>query len=144
MTDIHAGFWFFVAVTVVDLAGVIVIAAGLMRDEWRTYPSWHKVGLIIAALGLFFQAGRNLEFLLTGVSPSDADLPLWALKDLGISTVAVGYALIGIVAWRQRKAEEKAINQKPVRQQKGKASCSPRSKTALKKPPTTSVTRRRN
>lgn len=144
MTDIHAGFWFFVAVTVVDLAGVIVIAAGLMREEWRTYPSWHKIGLIIAALGLFFQAGRNFEFLLTGVSPSDADLPLWALKDLGISAVAVGYAWLGIAAWRQRKAEEKAINQKPVRQQKGKAPCSPRSKTALKKPSTTSATRRRN
>lgn len=127
--EVHAGVLFFVFVTIVDLLGVVIICAGLLRDSWRLYPSWHKAGLITAALGLFFQAGRNVEFLATGVSPSDADLPLWFLKDLGISTVAIGYATVAFLGWRRASAEAKptALKKTPTQKRKPANVKSPRS-----------------
>jgi hypothetical protein len=93
----------FVILTVTNLAAAFIIYAGAMSDRMRTYPAWHKVGLILAATGLVFQAVRNIQFLVTGVSPSDADLPLWALKDIGISVVAFFYGWRGISSFLKEK-----------------------------------------
>ena len=81
----------FAILTVTNLAAAFIIYAGAMSDRMRLYPTWHKVGLIFAATGLVFQAVRNIQFLVTGVSPSDSDLPFWALKDIGISLIAFFY-----------------------------------------------------
>ena len=94
---------FFVVVTVFDLCGAAIIAAGLAKDRWRTFPVWHRFGLAIGAIGLTAQAGRNIQFLVTGVSATDADLPLWAFKDLAIATIAIGYACIAYAAWKATK-----------------------------------------
>lgn len=87
MTDI-----LFVVLTVTNFAASFIIFAGALSERMRLYPTWHKVGLIVAALGLMAQGLRNIQFLVTGVSPTDADVPLWALKDIGISLVAFYYA----------------------------------------------------
>lgn len=84
----------FTVLTVIDLTAAIIIFLGALKERMRLYPSWHKVGLILASVGLVAQAFRNIEFLVTGSSPSDLDMPLWALKDLGISLIAFGYVYL--------------------------------------------------
>lgn len=105
----------FLILTFVNIAAAGIIFAGALSERMRLYPTWHKVGLIVAALGLVFQAGRNVQFLVTGVSPSDADLPLWALKDIGIVLIAFYYAHH---AWTQYKLTNQAFPTK--KQRKGR------------------------
>lgn len=81
----------FVALTLINLAAAAIIFGGALSERMRLYPTWHKVGLILAAFGLVAQALRNVHFLYTGVSPSDLDFPFWALKDLGIATIGFYY-----------------------------------------------------
>lgn len=108
----------FAVLTVTNLTAAVIIFAGALSERMRLYPSWHKVGLMIAGLGLVAQALRNIQFLATGISPSDADMPLWALKDAGISLVAFGYAYLGYLGWRAAKEEKltpvKRTNRKQV------------------------------
>lgn len=98
---------FFIA-TIVDLTAAAIIFAGALSERMRLYPAWHKIGLIVAVIGLVCQAFRNIEFLYTGVSPHDSDLPLWILKDLGIAIIAYFYLYLGIKAKMNKSA-------KPVR-----------------------------
>lgn len=79
---------FFVAVTVVDLVAAGWIIAALFTPRLQTMPKWHRVGLLVGCIGLLAQALRNIQFLTTGVSATDADLPLWVLKDLGYGLIA--------------------------------------------------------
>jgi hypothetical protein len=95
--------------TVVDLTAAAIIFVGALSERMRLYPAWHKVGLIVAVVGLVCQAFRNIEFLTTGVSPHDSDLPLWILKDLGIAIIAYFYLYLGI------KAKMNKTTSKPVR-----------------------------
>lgn len=90
----------FVILTVTNLAAALILFAGALSERMRLYPVWHKVGLIVAALGLTAQAIRNIQFLLTGISPTDMDAPLWVLKDIGISLIAFYYVHH---AWTQHK-----------------------------------------
>lgn len=87
---------FFVAVTVMDLSAALIIFMGALSDRMRLYPTWHKVGLIVALIGLVAQGFRNIQYLSTGVSPSDSDMPIWVFKDAGISTIAFTYLIYGI------------------------------------------------
>ena len=45
---------FFLA-TVVDLTAAIIIFVGALSERMRLYPAWHKVGLIVAVVGLVCQ-----------------------------------------------------------------------------------------
>lgn len=81
----------FAILTVIDLGGALIIFAGALNERMRLYPTWHKVGLIMASLGLAAQGIRNIQFMVTGISPTDADLPLWAMKDVGIGIIAFVY-----------------------------------------------------
>ena len=89
----------FILLTVADLAAALILFAGALSERMRLYPTWHKVGLMSAALGLAAQGMRNIQFLVTGVSPSDADLPFWALKDIGIVIIAFTYFYLGVKAY---------------------------------------------
>lgn len=93
----------FILVTVIDFTAALIIFAGALSERMRLYPTWHKVGLITAAFGLLAQGVRNVQFLVTGISPSDADAPFWVLKDVGISLIAFFYAYIGYKGWREAK-----------------------------------------
>jgi hypothetical protein len=81
----------FAALTVIDLAAAGIIFAGALNERMRLYPTWHKVGLILASFGLVSQGLRNIHFLVTGLSPADDMLPFWVLKDLGIAVIAFYY-----------------------------------------------------
>ena len=84
----------FIILTAIDLIAATVIFLGALKERMRLYPSWHKLGLILAAIGLVAQSFRNIEYLVTGSSPTDTDMPLWALKDMGISLIAFGYVYL--------------------------------------------------
>lgn len=101
---------FFLA-TVIDLTAALIIFVGALSERMRLYPAWHKVGLIVAVVGLVCQAFRNIEFLTTGVSPHDSDLPLWILKDFGIAIIAYFYLYLGIKA-KMNKTPSKPVRKK--------------------------------
>lgn len=87
---------FFILMTVVDFFAATVIMAGAMTERMRLFPVWHKIGLIVGGVGLLAQGMRNIQFLLTGISPTDSDLPLWALKDTGYAIVALVYVQLAL------------------------------------------------
>lgn len=88
----------FILITIIDLTAAAIIFTGALSERMRLYPVWHKIGLIVAVVGLVAQAFRNLQFVFTGHSPSDADKPLWVLKDIGIAIIAYNYLWLGIRA----------------------------------------------
>lgn len=141
----------FVLISIVDITASVIIFAGALSERMRLYPAWHKIGLIMAAMGLVAQAFRNMAYLFTGISPSDADLPLWILKDAGIATIAYFYAAkafgAGLASARaeviatEAKAEEfqkeqasKAVKAKPAAKPKAQTDALP--KAGLKARPT--------
>lgn len=88
----------FILITIMDLSAAAIIFTGALSERMRLYPVWHKVGLITAVVGLVCQSIRNLQFVFTGHSPSDADMPLWVLKDAGIAIIAYYYAYMAITS----------------------------------------------
>jgi hypothetical protein len=80
-------------ITAVDLLGAFLLASAVINPKLNSYSNVFKIGLVIAMLGLLGQAFRNYVFISTGISPADTDLPLWAFKDMGISLVAISWAL---------------------------------------------------
>lgn len=94
----------FILLTFIDLSASVIIFAGALGSRMRLYPAWHKVGLILASFGLLAQGIRNINFLFTGVSPSDSYLPFWVLKDLGIAAIAFFYLYQATQKYRQSKA----------------------------------------
>lgn len=81
----------FVLITLVDLIGAVIIGLSVVNPKLEHFSKCFKLGLVFAMLGLVGQALRNVLFLVTGNSPTDAELPLWALKDIGISLVATSW-----------------------------------------------------
>lgn len=79
---------FFIFATAVDFLTAFWILGALFTDRLQKLPRWHLMGLSVGALGLLFQGMRNIQFLATGVSPSDAELPVWFLKDMGYALIA--------------------------------------------------------
>jgi hypothetical protein len=115
---------FFVFVTIMDLCAAGIIFAGALSERMRLYPAWHKVGLIVAVIGLTAQAMRNIQFLYTGVSPSDTDMPLWALKDAGISIIAFYYFYLAMCRYFDNQIQQTSKppqkKQRTKKQLKGK------------------------
>jgi len=101
MTDI----FIFYVLTFIDLTAAAIIFAGALGERMRLYPTWHKIGLITASLGLVAQAMRNIMFLHTGVSPNDADQPFWVLKDLGIAIIGYFYLARGIMHYKESRKQ---------------------------------------
>lgn len=79
---------FFIFVTVLNLTTAAWILLALFTVKFQAMPKWHRIGLVVGSMGLLAQALRNMQFLLTGVSMGDSDLPMWFLKDLGYAIVA--------------------------------------------------------
>lgn len=79
---------FFIFATAVDFVTAFWLLGALFTDRLQRLPRWHLIGLSLGALGLLFQGVRNIQFLMTGISPSDAELPVWFLKDMGYALIA--------------------------------------------------------
>lgn len=78
----------FAALTVLNLAAAVLIIAGALSGDIKLQSPLHRAGLLLGSLGLAAQAVRNIQFLATGISPQDSDIPLWVLKDLGLVILA--------------------------------------------------------
>jgi hypothetical protein len=109
----------FIAITIIDLLAAGIIFGGALSDLTLRRKTWFKTALVIGAIGLTVQGVRNLQFLITGVSPLDSDVPLWMLKDLGLALIAFSYFyLIASSYFKKRKPQEevKAVEvEKPKR-----------------------------
>ena len=95
---------FFAFVTVADLAAALVVAWGLVFARMNSLPASHKLGLVVVAFGLMWQAWRNIVFLATGHAQTDADSPFWALKDLGFFIICISAVAAIIRARREQSA----------------------------------------
>ena len=77
------------------LAIDVIGAATLFTLLWRGYArksTCRKVGISIAAVGLVFQVCQLVMMLLVGALPYYIDVPLWALKDVGLFVWGFGIA----------------------------------------------------
>jgi hypothetical protein len=77
----------FALATSVDVLAAFILMIGMNVDHGKQYEGFHRLGKWVLAIGLIAQAGRNIQFIHTGHSPTDAELPLWMLKDLGVFLV---------------------------------------------------------
>lgn len=80
--------WFFIFATFTNVFAAFWILAALFTPRLQAMPKWHIAGLAVGAMGLIWQAVRNVWFLVTGESMADNDMPAWYLKDLGYFLIA--------------------------------------------------------
>jgi len=81
----------FVIITAIDILGAFIISMSVFNPKLNHFSKCFKAGLVFLMLGLVGQAFRNVMFLVTGNSPTDASLPIWAFKDIGVTLVAVSW-----------------------------------------------------
>jgi hypothetical protein len=72
---------------------VMFVLIGTASPHIKKEDALIKFGAIIACFGLVSQVLRNIQFMVTGYSPHDAELPFWMLKDLGLCMMIFGYAI---------------------------------------------------
>ena len=64
--------------------GFVLMMALAMRGEFMKKHLFGQASIVIMGLGLLGQAVRSYIALTTGHAPTDAEMPLWYMKDLGI------------------------------------------------------------
>ena len=78
---------------ILNLPAALFLGWG-MADGWVVNRHWiFKVALLVMMSGLLGQFARSYIALSTGIAPTDAQIPFWFLKDLGIGTLGVYYLL---------------------------------------------------
>lgn len=97
-TLIHA------SVLLADIIGITVIVLGLFREHQQLYPSWHKIGLIVMALGMLGQAVQSVQFFAFGVINSVFILPMWAFKDYAVAIICTGYMWLAHQQMKEARA----------------------------------------
>ena len=87
----------FILLSLVNLAGIA--ACVWLQLQCRTMDKhWFlRAGVGLFTFGLLGQLLRNLIFLTTGNSPTDADIPLYVFKDIGGAMVAGWFAYMLIL-----------------------------------------------
>ena len=76
------------------LAAIIIIAALLIDRQIEVVSKWQRVGLTITACGLIGQTYRSCYAIFMNYQPTDAEMPFWVFKDVGIVTLALYYAYL--------------------------------------------------
>lgn len=79
---------FFVFATFTNVFASLWILGAMFTPRLQSMPKWHMAGLLIGAVGLMWQAFRNVWFLITGESMADNDWPMWYLKDFCFFMIA--------------------------------------------------------
>ena len=76
-----------------NLVGALALCWGL-ADGFFVGKHWTlKLSVVFMIAGLIGQFARSYIALSTGLAPTDAEVPFWVLKDIGIITYGVHYAL---------------------------------------------------
>lgn len=78
---------------VINLPAALFIGWGLAEGHAMNRHWTFKVSLIVMMAGLTGQFARSFIALSTGYAPTDAEIPFWYLKDIGIALMGVYYLL---------------------------------------------------
>ena len=73
--------------------GFVLVMALAMRGQFMKKHILGQTAVVVMGLGLLGQAVRSYIALTTGHAPTDAELPLWYMKDLGI-VLWIAYELL--------------------------------------------------
>ena len=73
--------------------GFFLMMALAMRGQFMKKHLLGQTAIVLMGLGLLGQAVRSYIALTTGHAPTDAELPLWYMKDLGI-VLWISYELL--------------------------------------------------
>lgn len=84
--------------TYTNIMAVAFVLIGAAKPHIFAEDKVIKIGAVFAVFGLMGQAMRNIQYFVTGVSPSDIELPFWMLKDLGLFIMILGYAMRSPIA----------------------------------------------
>ena len=76
-----------------NLPAALFIGWGLAEGHVMKRHLIFKVALLVMMAGLIGQFARSYIALATGISPTDAEIPFWFLKDSGIILLGVYYLL---------------------------------------------------
>ena len=76
-----------------NLVGALILCWAL-ADGFFVGKHWTvKIAVMLMISGLVGQFARSYIALTTGIAPTDAQVPFWVLKDIGIIMYAVHYLL---------------------------------------------------
>lgn len=81
------GFVIFAIMSVLNIAGALLIVLALFSDELENMNKMCKLALMLAAFSLVWQSIKNTSLLIAGI-PISGEIPFWYLKDL--SWVIIG------------------------------------------------------
>jgi hypothetical protein len=81
----------FLLLTIINLSASLAICWYSLSGRVKSYTLIYRIFMVIGLIGLVGQAFRNIVFLSTGTSLSDATLPLWAFKDIGLAGIGFCY-----------------------------------------------------
>ena len=65
----------------------------VMFKFYKVKTTCRKIGVVVLMLGVAYQSLQSGMFAATGEMPLYTEFPLWMLKDIGASILAVGYWL---------------------------------------------------
>ena len=78
---------------ILNLVGALFLIWALADGYFIGKHFTAKIAVALMIAGLIGQFARSYIALSTGVAPTDAQIPFWVLKDLGIITYGLYYAL---------------------------------------------------
>ena len=76
---------------ILNLPAALFIGFGLAEGHAVQRHWLFKVSLLVMMAGLIGQFARSYIAIVTGISPTDAEIPFWFLKDFGIALMGVYY-----------------------------------------------------
>jgi len=85
------------------LGALIILGMMVWDRKFKVAPSWHRFGLAFLAVGMIGQSVRSWWAIITGVSPTDSEMPWWVFKDLGIFVLAASWMVLATMAARREK-----------------------------------------
>jgi hypothetical protein len=85
------------------IGAMILVHMMIWDGKFKIAPAWHRFGLAFLAVGMIGQSVRSWVSIMTGVSPTDAEMPWWVFKDLGIFVLAVSWLVLGVLAARRSR-----------------------------------------
>ncbi len=85
------------------VATFIIILILVKNKAYHIAPTWHRLGLSVVAIGMMGQAYRSWYTILTGISPTNTEMPYWLGKDFGITILSMYTLYVGITKYNESR-----------------------------------------